>query len=149
MPRNMIVQQDDLKVVSEVWIYLRHSVEIYFHMFDSWDNNQKILLVLAFPKCCLPLILHISGSIESIKRRPHFGYVKDYKVICDFNSIILSSWINVANYFKDQRRPSSRLTAVMFRETPCSFKLANELSGRINHNFEVWLQRLKDVSELS
>ena len=28
---------------------------------------------------------------------------------------------NAANYFKDQRRPSSRLATVMVLGTPCSF----------------------------
>ena len=29
---------------------------------------------------------------------------------------------NAANYFKDQRRPSSRLSTVIFRWTPCNIE---------------------------
>jgi len=29
--------------------------------------------------------------------------------------------INAADYFKDQRRPSSRLASVILRGTPCSY----------------------------
>ena len=47
----------------------------YFNMHDSWNNNQKILLVLAFPKCGLPfLCCHIIGDMQDI--RSDFNFVK-------------------------------------------------------------------------
>jgi len=49
-------KQDDLKIVFNLWIYLRHSVVNPLNMFDFWNNNHKILLVLGFLKCGLPFL---------------------------------------------------------------------------------------------
>ena len=100
-------------------------------MYDSWNNNLKILLVLGLPKCGLPFcavnitgILRISFRFYCYKKpkiveilkahtgRPHFG---------NFGILFLKlGWrIDATNYFYDQRRPSFRLATVIFRGTPC------------------------------
>ena len=42
---------NELNVVFIFWIYFWHSVD---NMFDYWNNNHKIILIMAFPKCGLP-----------------------------------------------------------------------------------------------
>ena len=43
--------------------------------------------------------------------------------------------MNTTNYFKDQRRPSSRLATIMFRGTPC-----------IHINSKEWKTNFKDIA---
>ena len=48
VPKNMTVPtQIDRRL-------LTFSRPTYLHLFNSWNKNHKILLVLAFPKCDLP-----------------------------------------------------------------------------------------------
>ena len=69
--------------------------------------------------------LYMSGTIENKqKRQTTFWKCQNYGYFVIFNSRILlfklGLRIYVAFYFKDQRRPSSRLASVMFLVTSCT-----------------------------
>ena len=52
--KNMTVARQIDRRLWSLNLFLTFSRPTYLHMFNSWNKNHKILLVLAFPKCDLP-----------------------------------------------------------------------------------------------
>ena len=117
-------------------------------MFDSWNNNHKILLSCCFQNVvCLFNAVNITGDIEIFvqisillnkteifkiwtkfftfpvinwqhkKGKPHFGNGRTRGILWSLSLrnllLNLGLQINVSNYFKDQRRPSTRLARLL------------------------------------
>ena len=136
-----------MKVVLDLWIYVWHSVvNLHFDMYDSSNNNKKILLVLTFPNVvCFFWTFNATRNINFVKilillkntkiveiwtkfficrellkaqktDQTTFWKCQDYGYFEIFNYKILL--LNL-DYFKNQRRPSSPLASVLLCGIPC------------------------------